>query len=472
MNWQTLQLLGILLNPRITAKPLRVLCELRRRGIERLPAECYGSADGRLRHLRLLAFVRHWLEGEMLSRHQGQWVLNSFLPPFPSPAFDRLFENLLSGRHLSPVSVFLAVTATCPHNCWHCSARERRNGHLSVQTWRAAIESLQALGTSIIGFTGGEPLTRADLPELVVAARQAGAATIVFGAGAGMDATLARRLKAAGLWAFCVSLDHPEPDEHDRMRGLPGSHRNALAALRLARETGFYTMVSSVATRHFVERKLYQRIYALARELGVQEYRIVEPMPCGKLAGAGDEALLTPSHVAELREFHVTTNHRGRLPKVCAFNQVESPEFFGCGGGTQHLYIDSAGEVCPCDFTPLSFGNIREAPLGSIWRRMNRAMGGNPRRHCFIQQNHQRVQRHAGAGFPLSPELSEKVCAEADREPLPDFLARVTGQRTEGSGSVYPSHADGSESRPYHLKVGSPLRGDRHPPLPIERSSP
>jgi hypothetical protein len=61
-----------------------------------------------------LAFVRRWLDGDQITRH-SQWVLNSFLPPFPDPAFDRMFENLLSGRRLSPVSAFLAVSDACPY---------------------------------------------------------------------------------------------------------------------------------------------------------------------------------------------------------------------------------------------------------------------------------------------------------------------------------------------------------------------
>jgi MoaA/NifB/PqqE/SkfB family radical SAM enzyme len=436
MNWQTLQIVRILLNPRITARPLRVLHELRRRGIRRVPEavdrELQAGLGKRAGNRSTLGLVKRWLDGEMLSRHRGQWVLNSFLPPFPGPAFNRMFENLLSGRHLSPVSAFLAITASCPNRCWHCSMAARRQGDLTSDAWRSTIRGLHGLGASIVGFTGGEPLSRGDLPELVAAASGGGAATIVFSSGALLSERLAAELKRAGLWAFCVSLDHSDPREHDRLRGKEGAYARALAAVRLARRAGFYTMISSVATRSFVEAGMHARLYETARGLKVHEYRIVEPMPCGKLSGVDENALLVPAHVQELRRFHVDTNRRGRLPKVCAFNQVESPDVFGCGGGTQHLYIDSAGEVCPCDFTPLSFGNVTEAPLEDIWARMNRAMGDYPRAHCFIQKHHRLIQEHAASGsssFPLSPEESEEVCAEAGPDELPGFFRLVTGGR-------------------------------------------
>jgi hypothetical protein len=141
--------------------------------------------------------------------------------------------------------------------------------------------------------------------------------------------------------------------------------------------------------------------------------------------------------VAEIRQFHVATNRRGRLPKVCAFNQIESPEVFGCGAGTQHLFIDSAGEVCPCDFTPLSFGQVTQAPLAAIWDRMNDAMG-NPRRHCFIQKHHSLIAQSSRTGYPLPLEQSQQVCAIAGKEPLPDYFALVTGT-SKSQGDAPPS---------------------------------
>lgn len=426
MNGNTLKLIRILLNRRITATPLRVLRELRARGKPRLPVAVERELGGGWSKPSALAFLRDWLSGEMLTRHNGQWVLNSFLPPFPGRAFDRMFENLLSGRRLSPVSAFLAVTASCPYHCWHCSLKQRSTGHLATADWLAAIRGLHELGVSLMGFTGGEPLSRDDLPTLVAAAQAGGAETIVFSSGALADAAKIAALRRAGLWSLCVSLDHPNPAEHDRLRGSPGAFDRALATLRMARAAGLYTMIGAVAARSLVGQGILPELYRVAQQAQVHEFRLVEPMPCGLLANASEETLLTAGEVRELRRFHVETNRRGRLPKVCAFNQVESPELFGCGAGTQHLFIDSAGEVCPCDFTPLSFGNCTRESLAAIWTRMNDALG-NPRRHCFIQQHHALIARHAQGHYPLPCETSLRVCREAGFEPLPDYFQMVTG---------------------------------------------
>ncbi len=423
---QYLQLLRILLDRRVTTVPRQVLAQLSRQGRQRLPKEIGKSLDRRLPGSKGLVFMHRLLEGEQLTRHDGQWVINSFLPPFPGPAFDRMFENLLSGRRLSPVSAFLAVTGECQYRCWHCSYRNRPGGDLPTGQWLKIIGELHRLGASIIGFTGGEPASRGDLPQLVSAASAGGAATIVFSSGSGVNLPLLRELKKAGLWSVCISLDHPSPAGHDRLRGMPGAHAAACLALRLARESGFYTMVGTVATRALVEEGLLPAMHGLARQCGADELRLVEPMPCGLLAKGEGDSLLTAQHVAALRRFHVEANRKRLRPKVCAFNQIESPELFGCGAGTQHLFIDAAGEVCPCDFTAMSFGNAAREPLDAIWSRMSEAMG-NPRRHCFVQAHYPLLLKHGQGRYPLPPDKSCRVCAEAGREPLPDYFQLVAG---------------------------------------------
>lgn len=88
---QYLQLLRILLDRRVTTVPRRVLTQLSLQGKQRLPEAIGKSLDSRLPGFKGLAFMHRWLKGEQLTIHKGQWVINSFLPPFP-------------GRHLTGCS--------------------------------------------------------------------------------------------------------------------------------------------------------------------------------------------------------------------------------------------------------------------------------------------------------------------------------------------------------------------------------
>ena len=153
MTNQSFQILRMLFNPQVTATPRRVLQQLGRQGRQRLPGDVQRSLTGLVPSLKGIRFVQQWLAGEKITRHNGQWVINSFLPPFPGPAYERMFENLLSGRRLSPVSAFLAVSDTCSYHCWHCSFKNRVAGNLDTEEWIKIIKDLHRLGASIIGFT-------------------------------------------------------------------------------------------------------------------------------------------------------------------------------------------------------------------------------------------------------------------------------------------------------------------------------
>mgnify|MGYP000775172492 FL=1 len=91
------------------------------------------------------------------------------------------------------------------------------------------------------------------------------------------------------------------------------------------------------------------------------------------------------------------------------------------------MFIDNAGEVCPCDFTPLSFGNVVREPLETVWLRMNEAFT-LPRRHCFIQKNHRLIAEKIRADnmrVPLDVNSSLEICRQCPFDEMPDYFKTV-----------------------------------------------
>lgn len=386
------------------------------------------TKGGVWQRLSALEFVRRWLRKERLTRHNRQWVVNSFVPPFPGIAFERSLRNFIPNQPLTPLSAFLAVTGDCPANCSYCSMKGRRLGRpLTTEQWLAVVDQTLRLGTSLIAFTGGEPLLRPDLSALVLAAHQGGAEVQLFTSGIGATKSRFAALRNAGLWAIGVSLDRADRDSVNKQCGVSGAFESAINAVELARNAGFYTFINAVVGRETVVSGEYRQLYELARRLEVHELRLIEPLPCGQLAaGDNNNCFLEPAHIAELRRVHREMNRRGRLPKVCAFNEIESPELFGCVAGMLHLYIDPAGEVCPCDFTPLSFGNVMKERLDIIWRRMSGSLG-LPRRCCFMKANAKKIHDYGTTyGFPLPTAISCQIASESPSGPLPDYFEIVT----------------------------------------------
>jgi len=326
-----------------------------------------------------------------------------------------------------PFSAFLAVTAKCPANCWYCSVKDRRQGRpLSTSEWLDVVAQLHEMSISLISFTGGEPLVREDLPDLIRAAHDGGAEVELFTSGIGATKEKIGTLRDAGLWAMGVSLDRCDPETVNRSCGNPTAFDAAVSALEASRRAGLYTFINAVADREMVQSREYERLYELARRLRIHELRLLEPIACGRLAVDGHNCFLSEEQVDEVRRFHREMNRLAWGPKVCAFNEIESPGVFGCVGGTLHLYIDPSGEMCPCDLTPLSFGNVLNERLAVVWNRMTSAMG-SMRCHCFMKANTALIRRHAGGEqFPLPPDMSCAIAAEAPCGPLPDYFQKVT----------------------------------------------
>ncbi|MFC1453526.1 radical SAM/SPASM domain-containing protein, partial [Verrucomicrobiota bacterium] len=288
-------------------------------------------------------------------------------------------------------------------------------------SWRRVIGELEDMGLAVIGFTGGEPVLRRDLAELIGSVREA--TTLLFTSGDGLTPGKALELKKAGLFGTAVSLDHFRPEEHNRKRGRADAYDVAVSAIRNARHAGLYTMMQLVATHDMCEEGCFDNYLRLAEELAVHEIRLLEPMPSGKLLAGGHDAGLTQGQRATLRDVHVRTNGTRNMPKVTSFAYIEDAGQFGCGAGFQHLYVDFAGNVTPCDFTPVSFGNVEEEPTAAIWDRLHSAFN-RPRRTCFLVDNAAALGELHGGSLPLAYDEARTACRFC-REGLPEYYHRI-----------------------------------------------
>ncbi len=382
-----------------------------------------------------LGYMAWQLRYENPQRHNGRLHINAFFPPCPSPAFDR-FVNAAVHRWRVPYSVYYAVTDACPYHCPHCSYGRHAPGRLDTRQALDIVEQAGRLGAVTMGFTGGEPLLRDDLPALVAAAGDM--ATVVFTTGCRLTEPLAQALREAGLDCITVGLESDRPEEHDAVRGVEGSFATAMDAIRIAREAGLFTAISTMATHDKLRRGTLDALADLATHSGVREFRILEPIPTGGHAGCGAE-VLTPDESAQLARFHQAWNRRGKGPAIAAFSYLESDAMFGCGAGFHHLFIDAAGNVCPCDLTPLRFGNAVEEPLVDIWRRMGELFGV-PRCGCLMKElcaASDAVQD--AAVFPLCRQESEALCRRHVSEtPLPKVFANLFRGRTPTNRPANP----------------------------------
>ncbi len=371
------------------------------------------------------------LQDEKIAFHEGQFIINTFMPPFPSRAFEQYATGVIDpsqnaffqqthAQRRAPISMYLSLTHRCPYDCFHCSAKQRRSSEeLTTDQWKQVITDLQSMGVSVIGFTGGEPLLRGDLTDLISFIDDR-SSSVVFTSGAGMSVQRAEEMKAAGLFSVGISLDSWDPDEHDSKRGHAGAFTQAVQAIRDCRKAGLYTMIQAMIAPSDVNHQFLNRFFDFARSLDAHEVKILEPIPSGRLSLPQSNLVFwNDSTRKTLISIQNEANQTGRYPKITSFPSTESPLRYGCGAGTQHSYIDSDGSLYPCDFVPLSFGNVAKRPVHELWFQMNQTIG-LPKTTCFARQIHKELL-DLGRTMPLDCSDSRKICEQNQSHTYPGF---------------------------------------------------
>lgn len=345
-------------------------------------------------------------------------------PPVGSLAFRRHLRGLKEigkGRSV-PLVVHLVVTDRCGYHCARCS--NRRMGTApgpdpSLNMLRTLLDELKQAGTVSVAFTGGEPLLREDLPELVKACGPE-MSSLLFTSGQGLTSAMARELRSAGLVMAAVSLDHRDEGEHDRIRGQPGAFRQAVEAIGHFLETGIYTAAQAVVEHRLLSAEgELEAFIAFCARLGVHDVILLEPMT---VAGSRIGTELAPEARMRLVDLHLRSARDPARPKVTAASYLEGPAFLGCQAGFTFFYVNSRGDLCPCDFVPLSLGNVFRLGLDPVLERARRLIA----RPCTTCLARRLAAVPAGDGSPRAEdERPEEVLARLPPDGLPQLMRQL-----------------------------------------------
>jgi MoaA/NifB/PqqE/SkfB family radical SAM enzyme len=280
------------------------------------------------------------------------------------------------------------------------------------------IGDLKRMGVFWLGFTGGEPLLNKDIVEITE--RAAGSCAVkLFTTGTTLTRELALDLKKAGLFSVSVSLDHWTEKEHDRIRGTSGAFRTAIKAIEIFKNlSGLHIGVSAVLSKEMIVRDQTEELLAFLIRLGVDEAWLSETKP--SVAAFWNQSLvITEEERLKLVNLQDRANAEGKIT-VNYLGHFEGREHFGCNAGNKMVYIDAFGEVSPCVFAPMTFGNIQERPVQEIFREMKRRFPSQD--HCFINGNFRLLQKYFRGASPLPMEDSVRLMDEVEFGPLSGFF--------------------------------------------------
>ena len=314
---------------------------------------------------------------KIIARKDGANVYNLYNPPMPTAAGMRALERKLKEavfREIFPATANLAITHKCQCKCRHCSADpfiDPSRKELTTQEIKTVVDDALELGASIVIYTGGEPTLQPDLPELIDYVDKTKAVPMIFTNGARLsEEGYVDQLAAAGLNAINISIDHADPEKHNAYRKVSGLWEKAMEGGQRARDAGILVGISTYATHDNVADGSLEKLVEITIEKGFNEITIFDCIPSGRFLQQTD-LILTPDE----REKAIDLYNRYHEDKDCPIGvvvmaKVNSPEGAGCFGAYAQFYMTAYGDINPCDFNPISFGNVREMPIGLIWNRM------------------------------------------------------------------------------------------------------
>lgn len=345
-------------------------------------------------------------------------ILHSHLPPLNGPAYRRFVNEHLLARIEGPSHAQVGLTNACPQRCAYCYNKGRAGAVMDTPTIIRVIADLKSAGVFWLGLTGGEPLLNRDIVRIVESAAR-GCAVKLFTTGSTLTPELAAALRDAGLFSVSVSLDHWREAEHDRARGTAGAFRDALRALEIFKSVGgLHVGVSAVLTRDMIRGGGVEELLTFLNGLDIHEAWLSEIKPSVRALWNRD-LVITEEERRALVALQDRSNRNGRLT-VNYLGHFEGREHFGCNAGCKMVYVDAFGEVGPCVFIPMAFGNVRERAVREILADMRRRFPGSD--SCFINRNYGRLAIAGEGHVPLDREAAETALDGIEFGPLSRFF--------------------------------------------------
>ncbi len=278
-----------------------------------------------------------------------------------------------------PLWLLAELTYRCPLQCPYCSNPldfARSHDELSTAEWIDVFRQAREMGAAQLGFSGGEPLVRQDLAELIAAARGLGYYTNLITSGIGLTEDKIASFAEAGLDHIQISFQAADEEVNNLLAGSQKAFAHKLEMARAVKKHGYPMVLNFVTHRHNIDN--IEQIIRLCIEL---EADFVELATCQFYGWAElNRAGLLPSKEQLVRAERITNEWRGKLAAEnhpCKLIFV-TPDYYeerpkACMNGWGNLFLDITpdGTALPCHSArqlPVEFPNVREHSIEHIWR--------------------------------------------------------------------------------------------------------
>ena len=342
--------------------------------------------------------------------------------------------------HPRPYLLLAELTYRCPLHCPYCSNPpvSRAAQELATADWQRVLQEAAALGILHVGFSGGEPLQRPDLEQLVATAHTSGLYSNLITSAIGLTRIRAEQLKQAGLDTVQISFQSDQPDLADQIAGTQ-AHRKKIEAAKLVRDLGFSLTMNVVLHRANIDRLEF--LIALAEELGAERLELANTQFYGWAFRNRATLLPTREQIEQASRVGIAARQRlaGKLEILFVVPDYYSDRPKPCmnGWGSRYLTVNPVGDVLPCptaaEIPDLRFDNVQAKSLKWIWQEseaFNRFRGTEwmpePCRSCGFREVDFGGCRCQAALLTGNATATDPVCAlSPEHQKLASFVDSI-----------------------------------------------
>ncbi len=291
----------------------------------------------------------------------------------------------------TPLNIYWEMTQACALACRHCRAEAQPDpdpNELSFEEGRALLRQITDFGDPLphLILTGGDPLNRRDLFDLIDEAHRLGIGiSITPAATEGLTREVLVRLKEHSVDGLGLSLDCATPERHDAIRGVEGTFDRTMKAIGWAQELEMPLQVNTLAAAETAADipAVYELLkpYAVTRWslfflISVGRGKVLQPLPPEK----AEKLMAWVFDISQTAPFIVATTEAPSYRRV-ALEQMRAAGMhgdeikrsraargFGIRDGHGIMFVSHTGDVCPAGFLPLSAGNVRETSVVEVYR--------------------------------------------------------------------------------------------------------
>ncbi|MBD3657963.1 MULTISPECIES: pyrroloquinoline quinone biosynthesis protein PqqE [Marinobacter] len=277
-----------------------------------------------------------------------------------------------------PLWLLAELTYRCPLQCPYCSNPldfAHSGQELTTEQWVSVLRQGREMGAAQLGFSGGEPLVRQDLPELIAEARALGYYTNLITSGLGLTEAKVDAFAEAGLDHIQVSFQASDPELNNAVAGSRKAFEQKLAMARAVKDAGYPMVLNFVIHRHNIHQM--NDIITLCERLGAD---YVELATCQYYGWAfiNREGLMPSRAQLELAERQVNDQRQRLADAGSAMKLIfvtpdyyeERPKACMNGWGSLFLTVAPDGTALPCHsarLLPIDFPDVRSMSLREIW---------------------------------------------------------------------------------------------------------